>query len=275
MTAAATPDVLAAIVATARRRVETARARLPIDRLVAACPVGPAGQPAFHSALSAPGRLAVIAECKRRSPSRGVLRACYDAAEIAGAYEDNGAAAVSVLTEPAFFDGAVDHLREVRARVALPVLCKDFIVDAYQLAEARAAGADAALLIVAALDPATLGRLLEFARGLGLAALVETHTEPEVGIAVDAGATCVGVNARDLRTLEVDLRRTDRLAAAVPDHVTAVAESGLRSHEDLCRLRDAGYDAFLVGERLVTAARPGDALRDLLGRARPDRGRQW
>jgi indole-3-glycerol phosphate synthase len=259
-----TPDLLGAIVAASRRAVEVRRARVPEARVAAAA--GERGPEAdeFVARLARPGRLNVIAECKRRSPSRGVLRADYDAAGIAERYEAGGAAAVSVLTEPAFFDGSLDDLRAVRARVGVPLLRKDFIVDRYQLIESRAAGADAVLLIVAALDPATFRALHAFAGELGLAALVEIHRREELEVALSAGPRVVGVNNRDLGTLEVDMATAARLVDEIPDGVVAVAESGLRTHEDLRRLRAAGYDAFLVGERLVTAADPGRALSELL-----------
>jgi indole-3-glycerol phosphate synthase len=262
-----TTDLLAAIVASARRSLAWRQAQEPPpaleQRAVGARPRGAL----FVEALARADRLNVIAECKRRSPSRGVLRADYDAPSIAGAYEAAGASAISVLTEPAFFDGALDHLAAVRRRVALPVLRKDFIVDEYQLLEARAAGADAVLLIVAALDGGSLRRLIDRAAALGLASLVEVHDASELAVALEANAAVVGVNNRDLRTLAVDPAAALSLAAAIPDHVVAVAESGLKSQADLRRLRDAGYDAFLVGERLMSADRPGDALAALLEEA--------
>jgi indole-3-glycerol phosphate synthase len=255
-------NLLEAIVAATRKRVEDARARA--DGLALARGAAAAAPPrGFRAALAAEG-VRVIAECKRRSPSRGVLRATYDPAAIARAYASAGAAAISVLTEPTFFDGALDHLHAVREAVDLPVLRKDFIVDAYQLVEARAAGADAVLLIVAALDDEALIELSGAARGLGLDVLVEVHEERELDRALDAGATLVGVNNRNLRTLAVDVEASFRLAARMPAGVLAVAESGLRTGEDLCRLRQAGYRAFLIGERFMSAADPGAALAGLL-----------
>jgi indole-3-glycerol phosphate synthase len=175
-----------------------------------------------------------------------------------------GAAAVSVVTEPAFFDGSLDDLRAVRASVGLPLLRKDFIVDGYQLFESRAAGADAVLLIVAALDPQTFRALHAQACDLGLAALVEVHRRAELDVALDVGSRLIGVNNRDLGTLEVNVATAARLVDDIPDDVVAVAESGLKTYDDLSRLRAAGYDAFLVGEQLVTAADPGRALNELL-----------
>ena len=202
----------------------------------------------------------------RRSPSKGLLCEDYAPVRIARSYEQAGAAAISVLTEPTFFDGALSHLEAVRAVVGIPLLRKDFIVDRYQLLEARTAGADAILLIVAALDPASLVTLRREAESLGLDALVEVHDGDELDRAISAGADVIGVNNRNLHTLEVDLEASDRLAARMPAHVVAVAESGLRSRQDVDRLAARGYHAFLVGERLMTAADPGAALGALTGR---------
>jgi indole-3-glycerol phosphate synthase len=255
-------DLLEAIVAATRRRIEDASARVDAVALAraAAATAAPRG---FRAALAVEG-VRVIAECKRRSPSRGVLRSAYDPAAIARAYASAGAAAISVLTEPTFFDGALDHLREVRRAVGVPVLRKDFIVDAYQLLEARAAGADAVLLIVAALGDDALVALSGAARDLGLDVLVEVHDERELDRALEAGATLVGVNNRNLRTLAVDVDASFRLAARMPAGVLSVAESGLRTGEDVRRLREVGYRAFLIGERFMSAADPGAALAWLL-----------
>ena len=259
-------DLLDAIVAATRRRVEDARVHLGAAALAraAAAAAPPRG---FRAALAAAG-VRVIAECKRRSPSRGVLRTAYHPAAIARAYDSAGAAAISVLTEPTFFDGALDHLRAVRDAVDLPILRKDFVVDAYQLLEARAAGADAVLLIVAALDDGALADLGGAAGDLGLDVLVEVHDERELDRALAAGATIVGVNNRNLRTLAVDVEASFRLAARMPAGVVAVAESGLRTGEDVRRLREVGYQAFLIGERFMSAADPGAALAGLLEDAR-------
>jgi indole-3-glycerol phosphate synthase len=256
-------DLLAAIVAAAQARVRTASSERPSARLETAAAARPATT-SLSGALSAPG-LRVIAECKRRSPSRGILRHDYDPVAIARGYARAGAAAISVLTEPGFFDGALEHLEAVRADVQLPLLRKDFIIDPYQVLEARAAGADAVLLIVAALDRTGLVRLLAEAGALGLEALVEVHDDHELDRALDAGASLIGVNNRNLKTLAVDRLAADRLAARIPDTVVSVAESGLRTKEDLLRLQAVGYSGFLVGERLVTAADPAQALATLLG----------
>jgi len=257
-------DLLAAIVAATRRIVEVRQSREPLLALASRAEATAIEPGRLLAALSRPDRVNIIAECKRRSPSRGVLRRDYDAAAIAHGYAAAGAAAISVLTEPTFFDGALDHLRAVRAGVDVPVLRKDFIVSEYQLLEARAAGADAVLLIVAALEPAELLAFASRARSLGLSALVEVHDARELAIAIDAGADIVGVNNRNLRTLEVDVEASETLIANMPPDVLAVSESGLRSADDLLRLRRLGYRAFLMGERLMTEPDPGAALAAIL-----------
>jgi len=258
-----TPDLLATIVAATRVRVDAQAQRMPLAavRTQAAAAPEPVG---FRAALARSDRTNVIAECKRRSPSRGVLRRAYDPVAIARSYEDAGAAAISVLTEPTFFDGDLDHLRAVRQAVSLPLLRKDFIVRPYQLWEARAAGADAALLITAALDDVELSTLMREAGSIGLDVLVEVHDEAELARALAAGADMVGVNNRNLRTLAVDIQASRRLAPLFPAHVVGVAESGLKTADDLQALRAVGYGAFLVGERLMTAADPGVAVAEIL-----------
>ena len=263
-TASPAPSLLAAIVAAARRGVEVRAAAKPIGMLEREAVRQPRGD-LFAAALGRSPVPRVIAECKRRSPSRGILRAAYDPAALASAYVSAGAAAISVLTEPTFFDGSPDHLRAVREVSAVPLLRKDFIVADYQLVEAAVLGADAALLIVAALQDDLLRRLIARCDDLGLAALVEVHDEEQLRRALDAGAGIVGVNSRDLRTLAVDAGVLDRLADAIPHGVIAVAESGLKTSEELRRLCDLRYDAFLVGERLVVSPDPAAALRELRG----------
>jgi indole-3-glycerol phosphate synthase len=261
----ATPDLLGTIVAATEKITEVRRERESLATLERrAASFTPRGE-AFLAALSRPGRVNVIAECKRRSPSRGVLAADYDPVAIARRYESGGAAAISVLTEPTFFDGALEHLAAVRQAVALPLLRKDFIVDEYQLVEARAGGADAALLIVAALNQAELVRLQRRAWELGLAALVEVHDEEELTRAIDSGARVIGVNNRNLRTLAVDVAASRRLGARIPADVVGVSESGLTSRADLEDLAGQGYKAFLIGERFMTAANPAKAIAELLG----------
>jgi indole-3-glycerol phosphate synthase len=263
-TAPASPDLLGAIVAATRQIVEVRSKSVSIAELERrAADVVPA-RGRFLQALAVKDRLNVIAECKRRSPSKGVLKAEYKADAIAREYEAAGAAAISVLTEPTFFDGSLDDLAAVRRAVTLPVLRKDFIVDRYQILEARAAGADAILLIVAALGPDELRRLHELAVDAALDVLVEVHERREVQLAVDAGASIIGVNNRNLRTLEVDLTASERIIAECPGNVIAVAESGLKSPADLRRLRGEGYNAFLIGETLMVQPSPGETLRQLL-----------
>jgi indole-3-glycerol phosphate synthase len=257
-------DFLETIVAATRRIVEVRQQQEPQALLAerAAAAASRAGR--FQLALSGADSVNVIAECKRRSPSKGVLRTEYDPVAIARAYEAAGAAAISVLTEPTFFDGAMEHLVAVRAVVEIPILRKDFIVSEYQLLEAKAAGADAVLLIVAALRPVELKVLHDHARRYGLDAVVEVHDEHELAIAIDAGARIIGVNNRNLRTLAVDLDASERLIARMPADVVAISESGLKSAADLIRLRGLGYRAFLVGERFMTAADAGAELSRML-----------
>jgi indole-3-glycerol phosphate synthase len=252
-------NVLDEILASTRADVARRSQELPLASLGA----GPSPRPhAFRDALSAPG-CAVIAEHKRRSPSAGAIRPGSSVAEIVGAYERGGAAAVSVLTEQRHFDGSLADLRDARAACGLPLLRKDFIVDPYQLAEAVAAGADAVLLIVAALQPAELRALHDEAAERGLDVLVEVHDEAELAVALDAGAEIVGVNNRDLRDFTVEFERTFALLPGMPDGVLVVSESGIWSAEHLERLREAGVHAALVGERLMREADPAAALRAL------------
>ncbi len=225
---------------------------------------------AFHAptlslarALRRPDGPAVIAECKRASPSEGVIRREYHPADVARAYKNAAAAAISVLTEPTHFKGSLEHLAEVRQAVDLPVIRKDFVVDEYQLVEARAYGADAVLLIAAALDPAALADLLGAARQLGLGVLVEVHEPAELD-ALDLDLVDVlGVNNRDLRTFDVDLGRAERVFPTLPERIVRVAESGIRTAADAARLRRAGADAFLVGTHLMRQPDPGRALATL------------
>jgi indole-3-glycerol phosphate synthase len=259
-----TPDLLRTIVAATRRIIEVRRTAEPLGRLEQRAVERLPNGDGFISSLSRPARFNVIAECKRRSPSKGVLAQEYDPVAIARQYEQGGAAALSVLTEPTFFDGALAHLAAVRDAVSLPLLRKDFIIDEYQLFEARAAGADAVLLIVAALEQRALVTLQARASELGLATLVEVHDEEELTRAVDSGAAVIGVNNRNLRTLVVDVDASYRLAARVPANAIAVSESGLKSRDELERLARAGYRAFLIGERFMTDPDPAEAIRGLI-----------
>lgn len=256
--------VLADILASVRSRLTAAQTKTPqavLERLARDQTPRPT---AFVAALSQAGRFNVIAECKQCSPASGLLRDRYEPDRIARAYEQAGAAAISIVTQPMYFCGALDHLRAVRRSVSLPLLCKDFIVDSYQLLEARAAGADAVLLIAAALDDGEMGNLLAQARQLDLAALVEVHDESDLRRAVDSGAALIGVNNRNLQTLEVSVATSVKIAASLPKGVVAVAASGIRSAQDLTRLRGCGYHAFLIGEHFMSQPEPGAALADLL-----------
>lgn len=259
MSAQDVPSVLDAIVAAAYRRVEVARERTSLAALEAQAARVTRGA-SFVEALSAPG-VRIIAECKRRSPSKGVLRAQYDPVAIAGQYGAAGAAAISVLTEPGFFDGHLDHLVAVHAaHPQLPLLRKDFVVDEYQIAEAVVAGASAVLLIVAALEQATLTRLLAYAAQVGIDVLTEVHDEEEAQRAIDGGAAIVGVNNRNLKTLAVSVETSHRVAPLIAAARVRVAESGLRTGADLAQLHAVGYGAFLIGERFMTDADPGTGV---------------
>jgi indole-3-glycerol phosphate synthase len=216
-----------------------------------------------YSALGG-DRVSVIAEVKRSSPSKGALAAIADPASLAADYEAGGAHVISVLTERRKFGGTLDDLAAVRAAVDIPVLRKDFIVTSYQLWEARAYGADLALMIVAALDQQALVSLIERAGSIGLATLVEVHTAEELDRAVDAGAKIIGVNARNLKTLEVDREVFAKLAPKIPDGILKIAESGVRGPHDLLAYARAGADAVLVGESLVTGRDPKSAVNDLV-----------
>lgn len=218
----------------------------------------------FVAALRRP-QLAVIAEMKQRTPSMGVLRDDYSPADLAHAYAAGGAAAISVLTHMAGFGGRVEHVRAARAATDLPILRKDFVTEPYEVAEARACGADAVLLIVAALEPPQLRDLIAVAASRGIAALVEVHDERETAAALDAGARAIGVNHRDLRDFSVDLSLTERLRKLVPPDVVVVAESGIHGAADARRMRDAGADAVLVGELLMRSSDPAAQIRELAG----------
>jgi indole-3-glycerol phosphate synthase len=263
--AATPPDLLAAIVAAARRLTAVRRERVPEAQMVEQAKGRRPNGAGFARALRDGATPRIIAECKRRSPSRGILRADYRPGEHAAAYAAAGAAAISILTEPTFFDGALEHLAQASVAVSTPLLRKDFIVERYQILEGIANGADAILLIVAALTPAELAARLADARHWGVAALVEVHDAEELTIAIDTGADIIGVNSRNLRTLGVEPALHERLAPKIPKGTLAVAESGLRNAADLERLRQCGYQAFLVGESLIAQPDPGAALRALRG----------
>jgi indole-3-glycerol phosphate synthase len=253
--------VLERIVEDTREEVGRRREAVPLARLEAAMADRPACRP-FNEALTRPG-ISLIAEHKRRSPSAGEIRSGATVADIVGAYERGGAAAVSVLTEPFHFGGDLDDLRAARAATTLPVLRKDFIVDPYQLYESAAAGADAILLIVAALEPRDLDALLGEARALDLDALVEVHGERELEVALGGDADVLGINNRDLADFSVDVERTYELLSDVPAGKTVVSESGFSTREQLDDLERVGVDAVLIGESLMRAQDVEAAVRDL------------
>lgn len=220
----------------------------------------------FSAALSRPG-LNIMAELKPASPSRGVLRELFDPVALACSLESVGAAALSILTEEEFFHGSLKNLRDARKSIALPVLRKDFIFDPWQVWETRANDADSFLLIVAALDDIQLRELIALGRQLGMEPLVEVHSKDELDRALAADARILGVNNRDLKTLTVRPETSFELIDQIPDDCIAVSESGLRTHDDILRLRAAGFDAFLIGEHLMLAPDPAAALANLLGTA--------
>jgi indole-3-glycerol phosphate synthase len=254
--------ILDDIVTARREDVARAKRAVPLAALHAA-PLWSAARRGFTAALGR-RRPAVIAEVKKASPSRGIIRADFDPVAIARRYAACGAAAISVLTEERFFQGRPADLEAIRAAVEVPLLRKDFLFDPYQVAEARAWGADAVLLIVAMLDDAGLGELLGAARETGLDVLVEAHTAAEVDRAVAAGATLIGVNNRDLHTFVTTLETAERLRPRIPAGVGTVAESGIETAAHVARMVAAGYDAVLVGESLMRAPDPGAALEALL-----------
>jgi indole-3-glycerol phosphate synthase len=261
------PSRLDQIVATTRRKLAQSRVKGDLRLLERQAQNHiPRG---FRRALEskARGSIAIIAELKKASPSRGLIRADFDPAKLARELEIAGATALSVLTDEEFFQGSLDYLQLASAGTQLPCLRKDFIVDEFQLLEARAYCADAVLLIVATLSDAELSTLARAARDHELDILCEVHDEQELQRAVDAGCDLIGVNSRDLRTFAVDLETAFRLATSIPKNVVRVAESGIHSGADIARLRSAGYQAFLIGESLMKAERPGDALRTLIAEA--------
>ncbi len=264
-------SILDDILARTRADLEARKSRVPLSELRARCQDWKPARDVLgvlrregNAGRRRSGQIRLVAEVKKASPSKGVIRADFAPADLARAYMRAGADAISVLTDEPFFQGSLDHLMAVRDAVDLPVLRKDFHVDAYQLWEARAAGADAVLLIVAALSPAELQDLLALSRELGLTALVEVHTRQELETALHAGAELVGINNRDLKRFEVSLETTFGLLPYIPPEVVLVSESGIGHPTEVARLASAGVDAILVGEGLLRHADVGRALRDLL-----------
>lgn len=259
------PTILDRIVETKWREIEVARRGLPeaeLERRAATLP--PARD--FTAAVGRPGAVRVIAEVKKASPSAGVIRADFDPVQIATTYEAHGAAAISVLTDASYFQGSLEYLTAVRRAVGCPVLRKDFVLDRYQLLEARVAGADAALLIAECLPGDRLAALQREATALGLHTLVELHDAAELCRVLDSGAKVIGINNRDLRTFTTRLEHTLELLPRIPNDRVVVSESGIKTHADLGRLRAAGVRAVLVGESLMRAPDIGAALDELLGK---------
>ncbi len=260
-------DILEKIVAVKREEVAAAKKRKPLDAMRADAEGRVLTRP-FEGALRAKiaeGRAAVIAEVKKASPSKGVLREDFIPADIAQSYAEYGAACLSVLTDKQFFQGSVDYLKQARASCDLPVLRKDFVVDPYQVYESRAMGADCILLIVACLEDAQMAELEGIARSLDMGVLVEVHDRPELERALKLKTPLVGVNNRNLRTFEVNLDTTLALRAELPADRLLVTESGIATKPDVQRMRDAGVHAFLVGEAFMRAPEPGEALQQLFG----------
>ncbi len=256
-------DILEQIVARKRERLEEVKREFPLDRLLAELPTVIGGG-RFISALRRDA-VNVIAEIKRRSPSKGVIREKFDPVKIALNYTNNGAAAISCLTEEDFFDGSLDYLRRAREVAPLPLLRKDFIFDEYQVYESAHAGADAILLIAAMLDGQQLNDLMKTAYSLGLDAMVEIHNREEMEKALCYDVRLLGINNRNLRTFTTTLQTSFNLASELPKEITLVSESGIREREDIDRLRNAGFHAVLIGEELMRAEDEGKALRELIG----------
>lgn len=256
-------SILEKIVATTLQDLSVRKAKVPLDVLDRAADAGPPPRD-FLAAIRQSADIALIAEVKKASPSKGTIREDFDPVQIARCYQDNGAACISVLTDVPFFQGSLDYLAAVRKRVDLPLLRKDFVVDPYQVVEARAAGADAVLLIAECLAGTKLNELLDCVEAHGMTALVELYDPANLERVVASGASLIGINNRDLATFEVDLEHTIRLARDIPDDRCVVAESGIATPRDVQRLREAGIHAMLVGESLMRQDDIGRAVRELL-----------
>jgi indole-3-glycerol phosphate synthase len=261
------PTILDQIVADKRHEVAAAKSRLPESELRRMLAKAPKVRD-FLDALSTPGPIRLIAEVKKASPSKGIIRADFHPVEIACIYEKHGAACISVLTDAPYFQGSLDYLRQIRAAVHCPILRKDFILDPYQVLEARAAGADAVLLIAECLDDATLRLLHDTIVELGMTPLVELYEPDNLPRVLAVGAKLIGINNRDLHTFHVDLEHTLRIRRSVPADRRIIGESGIRTRADVVMLESAGVDAILVGETLMARPDIGAALDELLGRKR-------
>jgi indole-3-glycerol phosphate synthase len=256
--------ILDKIVAGKRREIEEARTRVPVRELESQLTQAPAVRD-FRAALEQPGQIQIIAEVKKASPSAGILRADFDPVAIAKTYEEHGAACISVLTDEPFFQGSLQHLSAIRQRVKVPLLRKDFILDRYQLLEARTAGADAVLLIAEILEGEQLPRLLHEVEDLGLQALVELYDGDNLSGVIDSGARLIGINNRNLHTFVTRLEHTLELVDRVPRDMCLVSESGIRDRKDILRLGQAGVRAVLIGETLMRAPDIGAKLDELKG----------
>jgi indole-3-glycerol phosphate synthase len=262
-----TPTILEKIIGHKLIEVEESKKALPFSTLVER--VEKTSEPLdFLKAVNPNGSLRIIAEVKHASPSKGIFREDFDPVEIARSYERGGAAALSVLTDEKFFKGSLTYLKDIRQAVDIPLLRKDFTVDPYQVFEARLYGADAILLIAAALEQHTMKELLDLAHSLGLNAIVEVHDDSELDRALDVGSRIIGINNRDLRTFEVDLTVSTRLAGRIPGDIVVVAESGIGSPEDIGKLRGGGVHVFLIGETFMRAPDPGVELQKLISSSR-------
>ena len=257
--------ILEKIVATKKKEVALAKEKVAQDELREKADLDRPTRD-FAQALQVPNSIGLIAEVKKASPSAGVIREDFDPVQIANIYQNHGASCLSVLTDEQYFQGSLDYLRQVRANVDLPVLRKDFIIDSYQLWEAREAGADAVLLIAECLDDCNLRKLHNEAIDLGMTPLVELYDPNNLPRVLEAGATLIGVNNRNLHTFEVDLEHTIRMRKEIPEDCTLVGESGIRSREDVLKLQSAGVDAILVGESLMRQQDIGAAVDALLGK---------
>jgi indole-3-glycerol phosphate synthase len=258
------PTILDQIVAAKRVEIDRARSSTPLSELKALLADAPPVRD-FFAPLTAGKPIKLIAEVKKASPSKGVIRADFDPVAIAQTYEAHGASCLSVLTDEQYFQGSLEYLRQVRRAVAIPVLRKDFVLDSYQLVEARVAGADAVLLIAECLDDCNLRKLHNEALELGMTPLVEFYEPANLDRVLATGATLIGINNRDLRTFQVDLGHTIRLRERVPLDCVLVAESGIHTRADVVRLESAGVEAMLVGESLMREADIGAAVDRLLG----------
>lgn len=261
-------NILDKIVATKRQEIRAAQDQLSLEQLRERLPDAPPRRD-FFAALAEDGPIRLIAEVKKASPSQGTIREDFDPVQIAKTYQENGATCISVLTDVQYFQGAFAYLSQIRQATSIPLLCKDFILDTYQLVQARVAGADAVLLIAECLDDCNLRMLHNAALDLGLTPLVEFYRRDNLSRVLEAGATLVGVNNRDLTTFETDLSHTVSIRDQIPKSCLLVSESGVRGRDDVVYLEQAGVDAILVGEHLMRQQDIGAAVRDFLGTSNP------